>query len=208
MPKMSASYKKVYQGFADDEIRKILAAIDRNTLVGKRNYAMLILAVQTGLRVGDITKLKLSDIDWHKREIHITQSKTDVPICVSLEVESGNAIYDYILNARQKCDIPNIFLCGEYPLRAINPISARATILKYMAIAGIEATPQQRYGFHSFRRAFGTRLLESGTPVHLLSQLLGHINFDSARPYLSASEEGLKECCLSHIFDESEGEAI
>ena len=208
VPKIAAPHKKAYQGFTDEEIRRLLAAVDRDTLKGKRDYAIMTLAAQTGLRSADILSLKRNDIDWRKREIHITQSKTGKPLCLTLEIESGNAIYDYILNARQECDIPNIFLCSKYPLRALQRQTARVIIQKYMEIAGIEPAAHQKYGFHSFRRAFGTRLLENGTPVHLLSQLLGHIDLNSAKPYMSASEQGLKECCLSLDLSESGGEPI
>jgi len=200
--KMAAPRKTAYQGFTDDEIRRLLEAVNRDTSIGKRDYAILTLAAQTGLRSADILNLKRADIDWRKREIHITQSKTGKPLSITLEVESGNAIYDYLLNARQDCDIPNVFLCVEYPLRALQRQAARGIIQKYISDAGIEDAAYKRYGFHSFRRAFGTRLLESGTPVHLLSQLLGHIDIDSAKPYMSTSEKGLKECCLSLSLDE------
>lgn len=196
VPKMASPHKKIYQGFTDEEIRKLLDAVKRDTLTGKRDYAILTLAAQTGLRSADIFNLKRSDIDWRKREININQSKTGKPLNITLEVESGNAIYDYLINARQNCDIPNVFLCGTYPLRPLHRQAARGIMQKYMTDAGIENAPQKRYGFHSFRRAFGTRLLESGTPVHLLSQLLGHTDIDSAKPYMSTSEKGLKECCL------------
>jgi integrase len=207
VPKMASPHKKAYQGFADEEIRKLLAAADRSTLIGKRDYAIMILAAQTGLRSVDILALKRSDINWRKSEINIVQSKTGKPLNITLEVESGNAICDYILNARQDCDIPNVFLRTEYPLGALRCQAAHSIIQKYMKVAGIETSTQKRYGFHSFRRAFGTRLLESGTPVHLLSQLLGHTDLDSAKPYMSASEKGLKECCLSLTLDEG-GDAV
>ena len=202
VPKMASPRKKVYQGFTDDEIRRLLEVVDRNTSIGKRDYAIMMLAAQTGMRSADIFSLKRSDIDWRKREINISQSKTGKPLSITLEVESGNAIFDYLLNARQDCDIPNVFLCVEYPLRAIHRQVARGIIQKYISDAGIEDSASKRYGFHSFRRAFGTRLLENGTPVHLLSQLLGHIDIDSAKPYLSISEKGLKECCLPLCLDE------
>jgi len=205
VPKMAAKRKRVYQGFSDDEIRKLLAAVDINTQIGKRDYAILMLAIQTGLRVVDIFNLKRSDIDWRKNEINIIQTKTGKPLKIALEAESGNAICDYIINARQACDIQNVFLCGEYPLRSVTRQMARGIIQKYMAKAEIEHTEKNRYGFHSFRRAFGTRLLESGTTVHMLSQLLGHTDLNSARPYISTSEKGLKECCLSFTFGESGG---
>jgi integrase len=168
---------------------------------------MMVLAAQTGLRGVDVIKLKRSDIDWRKREINIVQSKTGVALCVALEVESGNALYDYLLNARPESDIPNVFLRYHHPIRAMNPPSVQSIVKKYMAIAGIKPEPHGRYGFHSFRRAFGTKLLESGTPVHLLTQLLGHYDLDSARPYISASEQGLLECCLPLDFDTEGGGA-
>jgi hypothetical protein len=76
VPKMAAAFKKIYQGFTDEEIRNLLAAVDCETSIGKRDFAIMTLAVQTGLRAVDILALKLSDIDWRKREINIIQSKT------------------------------------------------------------------------------------------------------------------------------------
>jgi len=161
----------------------------------------MVLAAQTGLRGVDVIKLKRCDIDWRKREINIVQSKTGAALCVTLEPESGNALYDYLMNARPESNIPTVFLSNQQPIRALNPRATQGIVKKYMMCAGIKSEPAQRYGFHSFRRAFGTRLLESGTPVHLLSQLLGHYDLDSARPYISASEQGLLECCLSLDFE-------
>jgi integrase len=201
VPKMASPHRKAYQGFTDDEIIRLLEAVDRDTPIGKRDYAMMMLAVQTGLRGVDVLKLKRSDIDWRKKEINIVQSKTGAALCVTLEAESGNAMCDYLLNSRPESDIPTVFLRSHHPVRAMNPPSAQGIVKKYMAIAGIKPESHQRYGFHSFRRAFGTKLLESGTPVHLLSQLLGHYDLDSARPYISASEQGLLECCLPLDFE-------
>jgi site-specific recombinase XerD len=196
VPKIAAPFRKIYQGFTDEEIRKLLDAVDRGTSIGKRDYAMMTLAAQTGMRAVDVVGLKRSDIDWRAREINIVQSKTGESLRLSLEAESGNAICDYLLNARQECDLPNVFLNSHYPLRALKRNVTLKMMAKYMALAGIVPTSRQRYGFHSFRRAFGTRLLESGTPVHLLAQLLGHADIDSAKPYMSVSEQGLRECCL------------
>jgi len=205
VPKMASSYKTVYQGFTDDEITRLLSSVDRNTDIGKRDYAMMVLAVQTGLRGGDIIKLKRDNIDWRKNEISIVQSKTGASLCISLEVESGNALCDYLLNARPDSDIPNIFLRYHRPIQSLSPQSTNSIVRKYMDIAEIEPEPSRLYGFHSFRRAFGTRLLEKGIPVYLLSQLLGHRDLNSAKPYMSTSEQGLSECCLSLDFDMETG---
>jgi len=49
VPKIAAPSRKVYQGFTDDEIKNLLAAVDLNTKIGKRDYAMMTLAAQTGI---------------------------------------------------------------------------------------------------------------------------------------------------------------
>jgi len=65
-----------------------------------------------------------------------------------------------------------------------------------------------RRGFHSFRRAFGTRLLQNETSLDLLRQLLGHSRINSVKPYLSVDEHGLKLCALSPVKNEKAGESI
>ena len=67
VPKISAPFKRVLKGFGDDEIRRLLSAVDRSTTMGKRDYAMMMLAAQTGLRSVDIVKLKRGEIDWRKK---------------------------------------------------------------------------------------------------------------------------------------------
>jgi integrase len=82
----------------------------------KRNFAMLMLEKYTGLRETDIKDLKLDDIDWRNAEIKIIQNKTGKPLSLPLIREVGDALSDYILNARPKCDCREIFIraCAPY----------------------------------------------------------------------------------------------
>ena len=101
MPKMSKQ-AKVPSAWTIEEIKSILAVIDRNSPIGKRDYAMIILATLTGMRISDIRKLKFKDIDWRKNTISFIQSKTGNPITNPLNKKVGLAIIDYIKNARPK----------------------------------------------------------------------------------------------------------
>lgn len=92
-----------------EESDQIIQAVDRNTPVGKRDYAMLLLARYTGLRAVDVIHLQLQDIDWHKNEISIVQHKTQRPLVLPLENIVGNAIVEYILNARPQSDSQSLF---------------------------------------------------------------------------------------------------
>ena len=74
-----------------------------------------------------------------------------------------------------------------------------------MNAAGID-TANGRRAFHSFRRGFGTRLLEAETSLDLLQQMMGYTKFDTAVPYLSIEEQGLKSCALP-LLDTKKGGA-
>ena len=89
-------------------------------LSGKRNYAMLLLALRTGLRSIDIVNLKLGDIQWKRNTIEIVQAKTGTPLVLPLLTDVGNAIADYILNGRPDSQQPYIFLRTQAPYRKLS----------------------------------------------------------------------------------------
>lgn len=198
VPEMVARRTVFREGFSSDETVRLLDEPDLETAFGKRDYAMMLLAAQTGLRACDVINLKREDIDWRAGEIRIVQQKTGKPLSLPLEPESGNAIADYLLHARPESDLPHIFLCHTGTLRPINNRSASALVTKYLRRANIVSHIPRR-GFHSFRRSFGTRLLQNEIPLELLRQLLGHSKIDSAKPYLSVDEQGLKTCALGLV---------
>ena len=99
-------HERVLPAFDDDETKAILESIDTSTKQGRRDYAVVMLALDTGLRWSDIAKMQLSDILWEKREIRVKQEKTDTPLTLPLTLRAGTAVADYILEARPKCSSP------------------------------------------------------------------------------------------------------
>ena len=194
LPKLVATRKMFHEGFTEDEMERLLEHPDRATAIGKRDYAMMILAAQSGLRACDVVRLELGSIDWRARKIRLVQHKTGEPLSLPLEPESGNAIADYILNGRPDSTLPNIFLCHTGTIRPLDARSASGGVSKHMRLAGI---PARRRAFHALRRTFGTRLLQNEVSFELIQQLLGHRDMDSMKQYLSIDEQGLKQCGLS-----------
>ena len=201
LPELVAARKMFHEGFTEDELDRLLAHPDRNTATGKRDYAMMVLAAQSGLRACDVVRLELGNIDWRTREIRLTQHKTGEPLSLPLEPESGNAIANYILNGRPNSVVKNIFLCHTGKIRPLDARSASGVVSNHMKHAGI---PAKRRAFHALRRTFGTRLLQNQISFELIQQLLGHRDMDSMKPYLSIDEQGLKLCALSLL---SQGKA-
>ena len=193
LPELAATRKMIREGFTESELERLLEHPDRTAAIGKRDYAMMVLAAQSGLRACDVVRLELGNIDWRAREIRLVQHKTGEPLSLPLEAESGNAIADYILNGRPDSTHPNIFLCHTGVIRPLNARSASGIVSKHMKLVGISA---KRRAFHALRRTFGTRLLQNEVSFELIQQLLGHRDMDSMKLYLSIDEKGLKQCAL------------
>jgi site-specific recombinase XerD len=194
VPRNTPKHRKIHQGFTDDEAAKVLGGINRNTIKGKRDYAMMLIAARTGLRAVDIACLSYENIDWRTNEIRIVQRKTGNPLSLPLTAEVGNALAEYILQARPKNNSSLIF--GHiYTGKTLQPQSVCAIVKKYAKISGV-TTSDNRYGVHSFRRGFGKSLLESAVPIDMINELLGHTEVNSSRPYLAIDEMGLRKCAL------------
>ena len=101
-------HKRIYGIFSDADKRKLAAAPDRSSDVGKRDKAVIMLAIDCGLRSSDICNLKLTDIDWRTASLNIIQKKTGTQISVPFSYESGDALADYILNARGPSPLPYV----------------------------------------------------------------------------------------------------
>lgn len=192
---MAAPRRVVREGFTAEEIRLLLTATADNSAVQQRDRAIMTLAAQTGLRAGDLARLERTDIDWRASEIRFVQAKTGRPLCLPLGVASGNAIADYLLNHRIPGDSPALFVCCIGPIRPLGPRTISAVVTRHMRRCGLVGRVPRR-GAHSFRRGLGTRMLEADVPLDTLRQVLGHTHIDSARPYLSVHEAGLKDCAI------------
>lgn len=202
MPKMSKQ-AKVPSAWTIEEIKSILAVIDRNSPIGKRDYAMIILATLTGMRISDIRKLKFKDIDWRKNTISFIQSKTGNPITNPLNKKVGLAIIDYIKNARPKFyDTEYIFIKHMPPFDIFSENDHLSHIIRNYALkAGLDLK-KHKAGFHSLRHTAATLLLENGVNLPVISGLLGHSSIDITAVYLKNDLEKLREC----VLDLDEGE--
>ena len=187
----------IQSAVTDEELHRILAVIDRNTVTGKRDYAIIHTAASTGLRASDIIRLRLTDIDWRKGEIHVMQKKTGRSITLPLVNDTALALQDYILNGRPSSKDSEIFLRVAPPFYAIADASSIGDMFKrYQRRAGITRQALDGKGFHGLRRRLAKKLLISGTPPTSIAQILGHDDVSSVRQYLCLNTSNLKECAL------------
>jgi integrase len=197
VPSSSGRTTRVVPMLTSEEEQKLLNSVDGTTGLGKRNYAMLLLALRTGLRSIDIINLKLSDVHWQSNTLEIVQAKTSTLLVLPLLTDVGNALADYILNGRPSSPEPYIFLRTQAPHQKLSGRSACYGVsCKMMKAAGIRQGPGDQKGFHCLRHSLAVRLLLEETPLPIISSILGHRNKDSTRDYLSSDLLHLRACAL------------
>jgi len=189
---------KIYPAFSSKDMENILSEPDTNTIIGKRDYAVLVLSSFTGMRAIDIANLTLADIKWKEKTIHFIQSKTGNGLALPLEDTAAFAVSDYILNGRPNSDSPYVFLTKTIPFRKLGDKSGVANILnKYIKQASIVKEPYDGKSFHAFRRNMGSWLLDTSADPELISQILGHHSRDVLQRYLPITTSKLEICALN-----------
>ncbi len=192
----SAKFPSVWK---ENELKALLAVVDRNNPIGKRDYAMIVLACVLGLRVGDIKNLRFNNFNWEDKKLSIIQHKTHKPLTLPIPDAIGWAVIDYIQNGRPsyyETDI--IFLKHMPPFEPIGHNNHMSSLIqRYMRKAGIDQRSKKHSGFHSLRHSVGSMLLEMETPLPVITSILGHSDSNITAVYLKTDLKKLAECILS-----------
>jgi len=179
------------------DVARILDAVDRGNPCGKRDYAIILLVTRLGLRGVDVKRLEFADFDWPGNRLSVVQAKTGHRVQLPLLKEVGWAVIDYIRHGRPVCDCPQVFLRHLAP---IGPFSDQdhlhQILVKHARVAHVRVSEQRRHGMHSLRHTLATRLMEDGTPVEQIADILGHQSVQSAGVYLKSSLGLLAKCAL------------
>ena len=180
--------------FTEDETAKILSSFDRENPMGKRNYAIFLLAARMGLRSCDIKALEFGFINWTEKTVSFTQKKTKKYLTLPLPDDVGWAIIDYLKNGRPVSDSKYVFIQHTPPYGQYKDL--RNVLVKQMRKAGIETPANKRIGMHCFRHSLATAMLENGVPLPVISQTLGHADIASTEVYLRINISQLRLCAL------------
>lgn len=179
-----------------DELKKLIAAIDRGSPKGKRDYAIILLACRLGIRCTDIKNLRMENFRWEEKKLVFIQSKTRQILSLPLTPEVGWAVIDYLKYGRPKIDSPCLFVKHMAPFGPFSEADHLTQLIKrYMELAHLP-TLKKRRGMHSLRHTMASMLLENGTPLATISDILGHVDTDSTAVYLKIDIRKLKECSL------------
>lgn len=188
--RLPSTYTKV-------EINRILDFVDRTTITGKADYAMLILLTHLGMRTSDIVCLTINSLHTEKHAICFKQQKTGFYETLPLPQQVELALADYLKNARPETDNEYIFVVCKGANRG-RPYGTSALywiLNQYMKKAGI-AIEGKRHGTHSMRHSLSSNLLKEGTSISVISGILGHSSSEVTSRYLWMDIEQLRKLAL------------
>ncbi len=182
-------YSNIPSVWSDEEINSLMSSFNLKTSLGKRNYAITLIALYLGIRWSDIRNLKFENINWNSNIIKFNQIKTNINVELPISENIGSAIIDYIKNGRPICDEQYIFVTHLKPYKKMSRT--------FIPTKNLDLKFNHKKGIHSLRHTLASNLLKDETPINIISSILGHVNSDTTTIYLKVDENHLRDCCLS-----------
>lgn len=175
------------QGIGLVEVEALLASCDRQSAMGRRDYAMLVLLCRLGLRGGEVVGLTLDDIDW-RAGVVVVVGKGGRHDRLPLLADVGEALSDYLHHGRPPTEDRAIFLRCCAPIVGLKATgSIRSILAGACTRAGIAYVHP-----HRLRHTLATDMLRVGVPLRDIGQVLGHQSAAATSVYAKVDFEGLQ----------------
>lgn len=178
------------------EIEQMIQQIDRSTAEGERNYAIVETLYGCGLRVSELTQLKISDVNLKEDYLKIT-GKGNKERLVPLGLPAKNAIQNYYEHIRKHMHTSSKFENILFLNKFGRPLS-RIMIFYIIKDLAQKAGITKNISPHTLRHSFATHLIEGGANIRAVQELLGHSSITTTEIYTHIDREYLRENILSY----------
>ena len=169
------------------EIDRLVNAIDKETLIGKRIYALIEVLYSTGMRVSEVVNLKHKEIQWREGIVRVI-GKGKKERLVMLGKAAISMLNNYIgdKDYDRKSSVEYIFR-NKFG-RQLNVKTVQNDIGTLAKLAGInrDVTP------HVLRHSFATHMLDAGADLRSVQELLGHVSLSTTQIYTHVTPDRLK----------------
>lgn len=167
----------------EEEVIKILSAINGVSPRDLRDRALLEVAYATALRCGELHALEVKSLDLANLRVRVVSGKGGKDRVVPLTGCAAEAVEKYLKSGRkqligEEVDCGALWICSKFAGRVMSYHSIGRVFERRASMVGLEASP------HAFRRACATHLLLHGMPPAMLKELLGHAGYNSLDFYL------------------------
>ena len=203
---LNAKLPSYYTG---EEIMKIESTVNRNNNIGKRDYAILLLASRLGFRRSDIVNIRFDNFKWENNTISLIQQKTGKETILPILSDVGDAIIDYTLNARPKTNSKHVFVSFINSQKPTSKETITSIVSKYIRASGV-STSGRHHGPHSLRHSVAQNMVNNGVKLHVVSENLGHKSMQSTMYYMGVCVNDIMNCShdvplVNNAFYEQKG---
>lgn len=178
------------RGLEPQQVNRMLTACDRDTVVGRRDYAMLMLLARLGLRGCEVAALELDDLDWRHGEL-VIRGKGDRQERLPLPTDIGEAVSAYLLQGRSRVESRRLFVSVRAPFGGLTSFAVRGVVGRACDRAGIA-----RIAAHRLRHTVATELLRAGAGLPDVGQILRHRSLSTTAIYAKVDRPALRELAL------------
>jgi len=180
--KIPKTPRKVINTFSHEQIHKIISSIDKKSSRGYRNYTMILLLLDTGIRLSELINLQMGDIDFLQSFIQVN-GKGSKERVVPFGNQVRRTIRRYIMQFRPEPGSPRtgeVFLTDDgLPLKPRAVQSMLLRLSKKAKISGVRLNP------HRFRHTFAREYLMAGGDIFSLQKILGHSSLEVVKMYVN-----------------------
>lgn len=173
---------------AKESLRKLIEAPDRKTFVGARDYALILLTLDTGIRPKEAFSLLLDDVNFPPREVYIRPevSKTKVSRTLDILSATADAIKELLKKRDQRWGTKTPIFCSQDGLM-LNKDSWNDRLETYSRRIGDKVRP------YDLRHQFALMFIRNGGDAFRLQKMMGHSTMDMTRRYVNLAQSDLKE---------------
>ncbi|MBE4951187.1 site-specific tyrosine recombinase XerD [Chryseobacterium culicis] len=178
------------------DINKIIAAIEVNTDLGKRNHCIIEVLYGCGLRVSELIDLKISNINFKEQYIKV-HGKGNKTRFVPLADYTADLLESYIKEVRSKGKINKKY---EDTLFLNSRGTSMSRVIVFLIIKELtdKAGVNKKISPHTFRHSFATHLLQNGADLRYIQEMLGHSSITTTEIYTHLKTEELRDVILSY----------
>lgn len=172
-----------------EQVEHLLQSYNQDTLIGRRDYVILLLLARLGLRAGDVVHMALDDIDWEVGEL-IVCGKSDRQERLPLPKDVGEALVRYLCNGRPPCSSRRVFIRINAPHKGFSSSFAICNIVR-RALRRAKLNPTFK-GSHLLRHSLATQMLRGGASLAEIGQILRHQRLDTTQIYAKVDLAALR----------------
>lgn len=178
------------------DINRIIAAIEVNTDLGKRNQSIIEVLYGCGLRVSELIDLKISNINFREQYIKVN-GKGNKTRFVPLADYTAELLESYIKEVRSKGKINKKY---EDTLFLNSRGTSMSRVIVFLIIKELtdKAGVNKKISPHTFRHSFATHLLQNGADLRYIQEMLGHSSITTTEIYTHLKTEELRDVILSY----------